>query len=185
MAGLTRASPPSRTQKLYTEPVRRRNRENGPPLAWIQLPVRARLRAPQRGRSTAARSHGGRVRTSANGPAAVPPPFPASRAVIASTQWLPPLVERGKGEGENDPRVWGAATVTRFFVLAKTADDRSIVINGRESASPSGPASGPCGRGRGRRGGPNRRPGRWLSGLGPMRRWRSGPWAVFRLWAAQ
>ena len=53
--GLTTVS----NAELYTEPVRRRNRENGPPLAGIQLPVRARLRAPQRGRSTAARSHGG------------------------------------------------------------------------------------------------------------------------------
>ena len=113
--GLTTVS----NAELYTEPVRRRNRENGPPLAGIQLPVRARLRAPQRGRSTAARSHGGRVRTSANGPAAVPPPFPASRAVIASTQWLPPLVERGKGEGENDARVWGAATATRVLIWRK------------------------------------------------------------------
>ena len=61
----------------------------------------------------------GRVRTSANGPAAAPPPFPASRAVIASTQWLPPLVERGKGEGENDPRFWGAATAMRVLIWRK------------------------------------------------------------------
>ena len=61
----------------------------------------------------------GRVRTPANGPAAAPPPFPANRAVIASTQWLPPLVERGKGEGENDPRVWGAATATRVLIWRK------------------------------------------------------------------
>ena len=53
--GLTTVS----NAELYTEPVRRRNRENGPPLAGIQLPVRARLRAPQRGRSTVVRSYGG------------------------------------------------------------------------------------------------------------------------------
>ena len=91
---------------------------------------------------------------------------------------------REKGE-ERMTLGFGARRRRRGFVLAKTADDRPIVINGRESASPSGPASGPCGRGRGRRGGPIRRPGRWLSGLGPMRRWLSGPWAVFHLWAAQ
>ena len=44
---------------------------------------------------------------------------------------------------------FGARRRRRGFVLAKTADDRPIVINGRESVSPSGPASGPCGRGRG------------------------------------
>ena len=53
--GLTTVS----NAELYTEMVRWCNRENGPPLAGIQLPVRARLWTPQRGRSTAARSHGG------------------------------------------------------------------------------------------------------------------------------
>ena len=62
---------------------------------------------------------------------------------------------------------FGARRRRRVFVKAKTADVRPIQINGRESVSPSGPASGPGGRGRGRRGGPFRRPGRWLSGLGP------------------
>ena len=74
---------------------------------------------------------------------------------------------------------FGARRRRAGFDLAKTADDRPIVINGRESASPSGPASGPCGRGRGRRGGPIRWPGRWLSGLGPKERWPSRPRAGF------
>ena len=74
---------------------------------------------------------------------------------------------------------FGARRRRRVFVQAKTADVRPIQINGRESVSPSGPASGPFGRARGRRGGPNRRPGRWLSGLGPKEGWPSRPRAVF------
>ena len=88
------------------------------------------------------------------------------------------IVWREKGE-ERMTLGFGARRRRRGFVLAKTADDRPIVINGRESVSPSGPASGPCGRGRGRRGGPFRRPGRWLSGLGPKERWPSRPRAGF------
>jgi len=74
---------------------------------------------------------------------------------------------------------FGARRRRRVFVQAKTADVRPIQINGRESVSPSGPASGPGGRGRGRRGGPFRRPGRWLSGLGPKEGWPSRPRAGF------
>jgi len=43
---------------------------------------------------------------------------------------------------------FGARRRRRGFVLAKTADVRPIEINGRESVSLSGPASGPGGRGR-------------------------------------
>ena len=113
--GLTTVS----NAELYTEPVRRRNRENGPPLAGIQLPVRARLRAPQRGRSTVVRSHGGECARRRMDPRRRRHPSRPAEPFIASTQWLPPLVERGKGEGENDPRVWGAATATRGLIWRK------------------------------------------------------------------
>ena len=112
--GLTTVS----NAELYTEPVRRRNREwtatRRDPVAGARAASGATAR-PLEGGALAR----GRVRTPANGPAAAPPPFPANRAVVASTQWLPPLVERGKGEGENDPRVWGAATATRFLIWRK------------------------------------------------------------------
>jgi hypothetical protein len=89
---------------------------------------------------------------------------------------------RGEKRGKERMTLgFGARRRRRGFVLAKTADDRPIAINGCESVSPSGLESGPCGRGGGRRGGPIRRPGRRLLGLGPKERWPSGPRAGFLL----
>ena len=81
---------------------------------------------------------------------------------------------REKGEGERVARVSGNTGVVGFDP-ANRAGDRPIKIDGRDRASPPGLAGGPCGRGRGRRGGPIRRPGHWLSGLGPKERWPSRP----------
>ena len=137
--------------------------------------------APSMASSTAARSptgeraHRRASRDGAASPSPLRSPWPS-----------PPLrgcrcvVWREKGE-ERMTLGFGARRRRRGFVLAKTADVRPIEINGRESASPSGPASGPGRRGRGHRGGPFRRPGRWLSGLGPKEGWPSRPRAGFAL----
>ena len=81
---------------------------------------------------------------------------------------------REKGEGKNELGFEGRRVVIGFDP-ANRAGDRPIKIDGRDPASPPGLAGGPCGLGRGRRGGPIRRPGRWLSGLGPKERWPSRP----------
>ena len=122
---------------------------------------------------TGERAHRRASRDDAASPSPPRPPWPS-----------PPLrgcrcvVWREKGE-ERMTLGFGARRRRRVFVQAKTAAVRPIQINGRESVSPSGPASGPGGRGRGRRGGPFRRPGRWLSGLGPKEGWPSRPRAGF------
>ena len=93
------------------------------------------------------------------------PPWPAAAASV---------LRREKGEGKNELGFEGRRVVVGFDP-ANRAGDRPIKIDGRDRASPPGLAGGPCGRGRGRRGGPIRRPGRWLSGLGPKERWPSRP----------
>jgi len=96
--------------------------------------------------STAARSPSGeRARRRASRDGAVPPAPPGHHG-----QWPSPLrsVER-EGGGENDARVLGRGDGDAGFDLAKTADDRPIVINGHEIVSPPGLVDGPCGRGEG------------------------------------
>ena len=93
------------------------------------------------------------------------PPGPVA---VASVAW------REMGERKNELGFEGRRVVVGFDP-ANRAGDRPIKIDGRDRASPPGLAGGPCGRGRGRRGGPIRRPGRWLSGLGPKERWPSRP----------
>ena len=151
---------------------------------WSRL-----LAAPgHRGRVCGARKRGsvhGRLdggaltlwRARAGEQAATAPSRPLRQATMASGRRRC-VAWREKGE-ERMMLGFGARRRRRGFVLAKTADDRPIEINGRESVSSSGPASGPGGRGRGRRGGPFRRPGRWLSGLGPKEGWPSRPRAGF------
>jgi len=97
------------------------------------------------------------------------PPWPVA---VASVAW------REKGERKNELGFEGRRVVVGFDP-ANRAGDRPIKIDGRDRASPPGLAGGPFGRGRGRRGGPIRRPGRWLSGLGPKERWPSRPRAGF------
>ena len=131
--------------------------------------------APSTAGSTAARSPSSeRARRRASRDGAVPPAPPGHHG-----QWPSPLrsVER-EGGGKNELG-FGPRRRRRGFDLAKTADVRPIEINGRESVSLSGSASGPGGRGSGRRGGPFRRPGRLLSGLGPKEGWPSRPRAGF------
>ena len=96
------------------------------------------------------------------------PPWPAAAASV---------LRREKGEGKNELGFEGRRVVVGFDP-ANRAGDRPIKIDGRDRASPPGLAGGPCGRGRGRRGGPIRRPGRWLSGLGPKEKCPSRPRAV-------
>ena len=127
--------------------------------------------------STAARSPSGeRARRRASRDGAVPLAPPGHHG-----QWpSPPRSVEREGGGENDARVWGAATATRFC----SGENR-----GRPSDRDQRPrerlafwaGKRPMRRGRGRRDGPFRRPGRWLSGLGPKERWPSGPRAGFLL----
>jgi len=101
--------------------------------------------APSTAGSTAARSPSGeRARRRAGRDGAVPPAPPGHHG-----QWPSPLrsVER-EGGGKNELG-FGPRRRRRGFDLAKTADDRPIVINGREIVSPPGLVDGPCGRGEG------------------------------------
>ena len=130
--------------------------------------------------STAARSPTGeRARRRARAPASKPRwrrPARSARppwlVAVASVAW------REKEEGKNELGFEGRRVVVGFDP-ANRAGDRPIKIDGRDRASPPGLAGGPCGRGRGRRGGPIQRPGRWLSGLGPKEWWPSRPRAGF------
>ena len=96
------------------------------------------------------------------------PPCPLRPATMASGHRLR-FAWREKGEGKNELGFDGRRVVVGFDP-AKRAGDRSIKIDGPDRASPPGPAGGPFGRGRGHRGGPIRRPGRWLSGFEPKKR---------------
>ena len=78
---------------------------------------------------------------------------------------------------------WGAPA-SPGFVPAERTDSRLIKIGSQDRAPFLGRQAAHAGVGGRRRGGPIRRPSRWLSGSGPKRRRPSRPRAGFSLWPA-
>ena len=83
--------------------------------------------------------------------------FALSSAVamaVASAPWLPPRSVEREGGGENDARVWGAATATRFLfrrkprtsVRSKSTAARASRLLGRQAAQAGGGGDAAAGR---------------------------------------
>ena len=135
--------------------------------------------APSTASSTAARSPSGeRVRRRASRGGAVPP------APLGRRHHSVAAAAHEERRGENDLGFWMANGVAGVLIPRKRWTAVGSDPTAEKALRRRSGRIRPKREREGRRGGPIRRPGLWLSGLGPKRRRPSRPWANFCFWAA-